>query len=54
VLALVFQWADDNKIPLLDLKDLKIVLNHLATTGKQDIAAEYWDYWKGYKWYNYS
>jgi DNA helicase HerA-like ATPase len=41
VLALVFQWADDNKIPLLDLKDLKIVLNHLATTGKQDIAAEY-------------
>ncbi len=41
VLSLVFQWADDLKIPLLDLKDLKIVLNHLATTGKQDIAAEY-------------
>lgn len=35
VLAIVFRMADDNGWPLLDLKDLRAMLNHVAQQGKQ-------------------
>ena len=33
VLALVFKYCDDRKLPLLDFKDLRTVLNHLTGEG---------------------
>jgi DNA helicase HerA-like ATPase len=33
VLALVFKYCDDRKLPLLDFKDLRTVLNHLTGDG---------------------
>lgn len=41
VVALVFKFADDNGLPLLDLKDFKKVLNYLGNEGKAAIEAEY-------------
>lgn len=41
VLALVFKYCDDNKMPLLDLKDLKRVLQHISNEGKADVQKEY-------------
>jgi DNA helicase HerA-like ATPase len=40
VLALVFKYCDDRKLPLLDLKDLRAVLNHLTDAGT-DVQREY-------------
>jgi DNA helicase HerA-like ATPase len=40
VLALVFKWCDDRKLPLLDFADLRAVLQHLSGEG----AAELKDY----------
>ena len=34
VLNIVFQLADDNDLPLLDIKDLRALLNHAAETGE--------------------
>lgn len=41
VIALVFKYSDDNKLPLLDLKDLKKLLQYLINEGKEEIVAEY-------------
>ena len=41
VVALVFKYCDDNKLPLLDLKDFRKALNYLANEGKKEIASEY-------------
>ena len=41
LLAVLFKYCDDNKLPLLDLKDLKKVLQFASTEGKDDIAKEY-------------
>ena len=41
VLALVFQFCDDNKLPLVDLDDLKRVLQFTIGEGKEDVTAEY-------------
>jgi DNA helicase HerA-like ATPase len=41
VLAMIFKWCDDQKLPLLDLKDLKKVLQYIANEGKEAISAEY-------------
>ncbi len=41
VMALIFKYCDDNKLPLLDLKDVKKVLNYLSTDGKESIEKEY-------------
>lgn len=41
VVSLVFKYCDDNKIPLLDLKDFRKTLNYLTTEGKGEIEAEY-------------
>ncbi|HYH07825.1 MAG TPA: helicase HerA-like domain-containing protein [Thermoanaerobaculia bacterium] len=37
VLAMVFKYCDDRKMPLLDFDDLRSVLTYLTTDGKQDL-----------------
>lgn len=41
VVSLVFKWADDNSLPLLDLSDFKKTLQYLTNEGKAIIAEEY-------------
>jgi uncharacterized protein len=40
VLSLVFKYCDDRRLPLLDLPDLRAVLNHLTDAGA-DVLREY-------------
>ncbi len=37
VLAMVFKYCDDRRMPLLDFDDLRDVLNYLATDGKEEL-----------------
>lgn len=41
VLAVVFQYCDDNQLPLLDLKDLKKVLQYATEQGKDEFEKSY-------------
>jgi len=41
VLSVVFKYCDDHKMPLLDLKDLKKVLQYVTEEGKAEIEKEY-------------
>lgn len=41
VLSLVFKYCDDNKLPLLDLQDLRSVLQHITGEGKAAIQKAY-------------
>lgn len=41
VMALLFKYADDCQLPLLDLKDIKQLLQFAANDGKKDIQKEY-------------
>ena len=41
VLALVFKYCDDNHLPLLDLKDLRRVLQFVTDEGKEAIRKQY-------------
>ncbi|MFT3885574.1 MAG: DUF853 family protein [Flavobacteriales bacterium] len=41
VLALVFKYCDDNGMPLLDLKDIRRVLQFVTQEGKADIQKQY-------------
>ena len=41
VMSVIFKYCDDNKMPLLDLKDIKKVLNYITEEGKNEIAADY-------------
>ncbi len=41
VVALIFKYADDNQWPLLDLKDIKKMLQYITNEGKKEIEAEY-------------
>jgi DNA helicase HerA-like ATPase len=41
VVSLVFKYSDDKKLPLLDLKDFKKVLQFLTNEGKAEIKQEY-------------
>ncbi|MCB0820883.1 MAG: DUF853 family protein, partial [Bacteroidetes bacterium] len=42
VLSIVFKYADDNVLPIVDLQDLKKVLNYLTEgPGKAEIKADY-------------
>ena len=41
VMAVVFKYCDDHKMPLLDLKDVKEVLQYLMKEGKEQFADEY-------------
>ncbi|SJZ35233.1 helicase HerA-like domain-containing protein [Sediminibacterium ginsengisoli] len=41
VVALIFKYCDDHKMPLLDLKDFVRVLQYIGNEGKKEIEAEY-------------
>jgi DNA helicase HerA-like ATPase len=41
ILAIIFKYCDDNKLPLLDLKDFKKILQFITQEGKEEIQAEY-------------
>ena len=41
VISVIFKYCDDNKMPLLDLKDIKKVMHFITNEGKDEIAAEY-------------
>lgn len=41
VMSVLFKYCDDNKMPLLDLKDLKKVINYITEEGKEEITRDY-------------
>ncbi len=41
IIAIIFKYCDDNKLPLLDIKDFKKVLQFITQEGKEEIQAEY-------------
>lgn len=41
VVSIVFKYCDDKKMPLLDLKDFKKVMNYLTGDGKKEIEENY-------------
>lgn len=41
VLAVVFKYCDDHNYPLLDLKDLKKILQYATEEGKEEFESEY-------------
>ncbi len=41
IVAVVFKYCDDNKLPLLDLKDFKKVLQYATGAGKKEFQASY-------------
>lgn len=41
VIAVIFKYCDDNKMPLLDLKDIKKVMNYITEEGKDEISESY-------------
>ncbi|WP_452222845.1 helicase HerA-like domain-containing protein [Lacinutrix chionoecetis] len=41
VVAVIFKYCDDNKLPLLDLKDFKKILQYCTKEGKAEFEDEY-------------
>ncbi|QTD37820.1 DUF853 family protein [Polaribacter batillariae] len=41
IVAIIFKYCDDHKLPLLDIKDFKKVLHYVTNEGKEEIQAEY-------------
>jgi hypothetical protein len=41
VVSVIFKYCDDHKMPLLDLKDFKKVINYINEEGKKEITATY-------------
>ena len=41
IVAVVFKYCDDNKLPLLDLKDFKKALQYATGAGKKEFTEEY-------------
>lgn len=41
LVAMIFKYCDDNKMPLLDLKDFTKVLQYISNEGKADIEKDY-------------
>ena len=41
VVAVIFKYCDDNKLPLLDLKDFKKILQYATKEGKEEFSDEY-------------
>jgi len=41
IVAILFKYCDDHKLPLLDLKDFKKVLQFATQEGKEELEAEY-------------
>ena len=39
--SLIFKYCDDKKLPLLDLKDLKKILQYVTSEGRSEIQKEY-------------
>ncbi|MEP2937751.1 MAG: helicase HerA-like domain-containing protein [Gilvibacter sp.] len=41
IISIIFKYCDDNKLPLLDLKDFKKVLQYSTNEGKKEFADDY-------------
>jgi DNA helicase HerA-like ATPase len=41
VVSVFFKYCDDKKMPLLDLKDVKKLINYITEEGKEEISADY-------------
>lgn len=41
VVAVIFQYCDDNKMPVLDLKDFKKILQYATQEGKEEFSEAY-------------
>lgn len=41
IIAVVFKYCDDNDIPIVDLKDIKKVLQYVSNDGKKEFEEEY-------------
>ncbi|CAL1520575.1 helicase HerA-like domain-containing protein [Chitinophaga sp. MM2321] len=41
LVAMLFKYCDDNKLPLLDLKDFKKILQYCSDAGKADMEKDY-------------
>ncbi len=41
VISVIFKYCDDNKFPLIDLKDIKKVINFITNEGKDEIEEHY-------------
>ncbi|KAB1153740.1 helicase HerA-like domain-containing protein [Flavobacterium luteum] len=41
VISVIFKYCDDHKMPLLDLKDIKKVINYITEEGKEEIEESY-------------
>lgn len=41
VVSVIFKYCDDNKMPLIDLKDIKKVINYITEEGKAEIEEHY-------------
>ena len=41
IVAILFKYCDDNKLPLLDLKDFKKILQYATKEGRKEIEADY-------------
>ncbi|RSK40612.1 helicase HerA-like domain-containing protein [Mangrovimonas spongiae] len=41
IISVIFKYCDDNKLPLLDLKDFKKMLQYTTNEGKEEFQKEY-------------
>jgi DNA helicase HerA-like ATPase len=41
IIAIIFKYCDDRQMPLLDLKDIKKVLQYITEEGKADLERDY-------------
>jgi hypothetical protein len=41
IVSVIFKYCDDNKLPLLDLKDFKKILQYSTDEGKQELSKDY-------------
>jgi DNA helicase HerA-like ATPase len=41
VIAVIFKYCDDNKMPLIDLKDVKQVIQYISEEGKAELEKNY-------------
>ncbi|MEM0519206.1 MULTISPECIES: helicase HerA-like domain-containing protein [Aequorivita] len=41
IVSVIFKYCDDHKMPLLDLKDFKKILQYTTDEGKEEFASEY-------------
>lgn len=41
IVSVIFKYCDDNKLPLLDLKDFKKILQYTTNEGKEELSKDY-------------